>query len=122
MDPVIGLSLGRIAIGVGSIVAPERTATLFGLTPAANPQLPYFARLFGVREIVIGGLTLLAKGPARRTMVAAGVAVDAGDAATGAIALARKEVPMLAGGMLIGAALGAVGSGTAALLASRKAE
>lgn len=114
MDPVTGLSLGRIAIGVGSIASPTRTARLFGLSPAANPQLGYFARLFGVREIVIGTLTLLAKGSNRRTMVLAGIAVDGGDAATGAIALARKEVPLLSGGMLIAVALGAVGSGAAA--------
>ncbi|UMG92452.1 DUF4267 domain-containing protein [Nocardioides sp. TF02-7] len=115
MDPVTGLSLGRIAIGVGSIVAPARTSRLFGLHPAANPQLPYFARMFGVREIAIGALTLMAKGDVRRTLVTAGVAVDAGDAATGAMGLARKDFPLLAGGMLVVAALGAAATGAAAL-------
>lgn len=115
MDPVTGLSLGRIAIGVGSIVSPNTTARLFGLKPAANPQLGYFARMFGVREIALGSLTLLAKGDMRRTMVIAGMAVDGGDAATGAIAIARKEVGILTGGMLIAVALGAVGSGASAL-------
>ena len=43
-------------------------------------------------------------------MVLAGMAVDGGDAATGAIGLVRKEVPALAGGMLIAGALAAVGS------------
>jgi hypothetical protein len=115
MDPVTGLSLGRIAIGVGSIASPSLTARVFGLSPDDNPQLGYFARMFGVREIALGALTLLAKGPSRRAMVLAGIAVDGGDAATGAIGLARKEIPALAGGMLIAAALGAVGSGAAAL-------
>lgn len=119
MDPVLGLSLGRIAIGVSSIASPTFTARLFGLSPADNPQLGYFARMFGVREIALGGLTLLAKGNARRTMVLAGMAVDGGDAATGAIGLARKEIPLLAGGMLIGVALSAVGSGGAALALDR---
>jgi len=119
MDPVTGLSLGRIAIGVGSIASPNLTARLFGLSPASNPQLGYFARMFGVREIAIGGLTLLAKGDARRTMVLAGMAVDGGDAAVGALGIARKEVPVLAGVMLIGVALGAVGSGGAAIAADR---
>jgi hypothetical protein len=117
MDPVTGLALGRIALGVGAIASPDLTARLFGLSPADNPQLPYFARLFGVREIALGGLTLLAKGPARRTMVVAGMAVDGGDAVTGVIGLARKEVPVLAGGMLIAVALGAVGSGARGLVA-----
>ncbi|HYG94828.1 MAG TPA: DUF4267 domain-containing protein [Nocardioides sp.] len=115
MDPVKGLAFGRIAIGIGSIAAPATTARLFGISPAANPNLAYFARMFGVREIALGSLTLLAKGPALRTMVLAGMAVDGGDAATGAIGLARKEIPVLAGGMLVAVALGAVGSGAAAI-------
>lgn len=119
MDPVTGLSLGRIAIGVGSIASPTLTARVFGLPPSDDPQVGYFARMFGVREIAIGGLTLLAKGKTRRTLVLAGVAVDGGDAATGAIGLARKEIPLLAGGMLIGVALAAAGSGAAAALRER---
>lgn len=115
MDPVTGLSLGRIAIGVGSIVAPAPTARVFGLRPAENPQLPYFARMFGVREIALGALTLMATGDVRRTLVRAGVAVDGGDAVTGIIGLARKEFPLLAGGMLVAAALGAAATGASAL-------
>lgn len=115
MDPLLGLSLGRIVIGVGSIASPSLTAKLFGLSPANNPQMGYFTRMFGVREIALGGLTLLAKGETRRTMVLAGMAVDGGDAAAGAIALARKEVPVVSGAALIAVALGAVGSGVAAL-------
>ncbi len=115
MDPVLGLSLGRIVIGDGSIASPSLTAKMFGLSPANNPQMGYFTRMFGVREFALGSLTLLAKGDARRRMVLAGMAVDGGDAATGVIALARKEVPILTGGMLIAVALGAVGSGGASL-------
>lgn len=118
MDPVLGLSLGRIAIGIGSIASPSLTAKMFGLSPANNPQMGYFTRMFGVREIALGSLTLLAKGDARRSMVLAGMAVDGGDAATGVIALARKEVPVLTGAMLIAVALGAVGSGGASLAQS----
>lgn len=115
MDPVLGLSLGRIVIGVGSIASPSLTAKMFGLSPADNPQMGYFTRMFGVREIALGSLTLLSKGDARRRMVLAGMAVDGGDAAAGVIALARKEVPLLTGGILIAVALGAVGSGGASL-------
>lgn len=118
MDPVTGLSLGRIAIGIGSIASPALTARMFGLKPA-DPQFGFFARMFGVREVALGGLTLLAKGDARRALVLAGIAVDGGDAATGVIGLARKEIPLLAGGMLIAAALGAAGSGAAAAVAER---
>lgn len=116
MDPVLGLSLGRIAIGVGSIASPSLSAKVFGLSPEANPQMAFMTRMFGVREIALGSLTLLARGRARRTMVLAGMAVDGGDAATGVIALARKEVPLLSAGGLIVVALGAVGSGAAGLV------
>jgi hypothetical protein len=118
MDPVLGLSLGRIAIGIGSIASPSLTAKMFGLSPANNPQMGYFTRMFGVREIALGSLTLLAKGDARRSMVLAGMAVDGGDAATGVIALVRKEVPVLTGAGLIAVALGAVASGGASLAQS----
>lgn len=118
MDPMTGLSLGRIAVGVGCLVSPERTTRTFGLDPAANPQLPFLARLLGVREVAIGTLTLLARGSARRRLVLAGIGVDAGDAVAGTIGLARKEVPVVAGGLLVAAAAGAVGSGIAALAAS----
>ncbi|MEZ0580596.1 DUF4267 domain-containing protein [Nocardioides sp. MH1] len=119
MDPVTGLSFGRIIIGIGSIVSPKLTARLFGLSPQANPHLGYFERMFGVREIALGTLTLMAKGPARQTMIVAGMAVDGGDAATGAIGLVRKDVPKLAGVLLTVVALGAVGSGAQALKDAR---
>ena len=119
MDPVLGLSLGRIAIGVGSIASPTLTAKLFGLSPDDNPQMGFMTRLFGVREIALGSMTLLARGKARRSMVLAGMAVDGADAATGGIALARKEVPLLASAGLIAVALGAVASGGASLVQGR---
>ena len=115
MDPVTGLSLGRIAIGVSSIASPTFTAKLFNLSPDDNPQMGFMTRMFGVREIAIGSMTLLARGRARRSLVLAGMAVDGGDAATGVIALARKEVPVLAAGGMIAVALGAVGAGAAGL-------
>jgi len=119
MDPVLGLSLGRIAIGVGSIASPTLTAKLFGLSPDDNPQMGFMTRMFGVREIALGSMTLLAKGRARRSMVLAGMAVDGADAATGGIALARKEVPVFAGAGLIAVALGAVASGGTSLVQGR---
>ena len=53
MDPVTGLSLGRIALGVASLVRPERASTGFGLDAAASPGLPYVLRLFGAREMML---------------------------------------------------------------------
>lgn len=119
MHPVTGISLGRIAIGVGALAAPAPTARLFGLAPAENPQLSYFGRMFGAREIALGAVTLMSKGALRRNLTLVGMAVDGADAATGALELQGGRVPKTAGVMLIGAALGAVGSGALGLFLSR---
>lgn len=116
MDPVTGLSLGRIAVGVGAFFAPEPTARVFGLSPETNAHLPYMSRMFGAREIAVGALTLAASGEARRKLAAVGVAIDAADAANGVLELKSQRVPVRAGAMLAGVALGAVASGVLALV------
>ncbi|GAA3657913.1 hypothetical protein GCM10022237_17440 [Nocardioides ginsengisoli] len=121
MDPVSGISLGRIAIGVSALAAPTTTAKLFGLDPAANPHLGYFARMFGTREIALGTVTLVSRGALRRNLTLVGIAVDGADAATGVLELNARNVPKPAGAMLVGAALGAVGSGISALVRNRGA-
>ena len=122
MDPVSGISLGRIAIGVGSLTAPAATAKLFGLDPVANPQLGYFGRMFGTREIALGTVTLLSRGALRRNLTLVGIAVDGADVATGVLELHARSIPKPAGAMLVGAALGAVGSGIAGLVRNRGAQ
>lgn len=119
MDPVTGLSLARIAIGAGALAAPGPTAKAFGLDPAANPQLGYFGRMFGAREIALGAVTLVSKGALRRNLTLVGIAVDGSDAAAGAIEMGARTVPKMSGGMLIGAALSAVGAGVVALVTRR---
>ncbi|WP_203337916.1 DUF4267 domain-containing protein [Nocardioides limicola] len=79
-NPAIGLALGRVAIGTMAVTAPRTGARLFQLDPTANPQLSYMTRLFGSREILLGVATLVSSGNAQRGLVAAGIAVDAGDA------------------------------------------
>ncbi|HWU23489.1 MAG TPA: DUF4267 domain-containing protein [Nocardioides sp.] len=111
MDPVTGISLGRILIGICAFLAPELTAKVFGLTPATNPHLPYMTRMFAAREVAVGGLTLASSGTTRRTLALVGVAIDASDAATGALELQANRIPKSAGIMLIGVATGAVVSG-----------
>ena len=44
----------RAAIGSGAWLMPRFSGRLFGLDPDANPQAPYLARLFGVRDVVLG--------------------------------------------------------------------
>ncbi len=120
MNPVTGLSLGRIAIGAVSLARPELAGKLFQLNVAENPQLPYVARLFGAREIALGTLTLFARGSARRNLVLVGIAVDAADAGTGYLGIKEGHVSRATGGALIGPAIGAVLSGLVGLRVKKK--
>jgi hypothetical protein len=119
MDPVTGLSLGRIAVGAVSFARPDVAAGLFGLDLANNPQSPYVARLFGSREIAIGVLTLASRGTTRRNLVLAGIGIDLADAVTGVLGIQDKSVPVRTGAMLVAPAVGAVLSGIAGLRARR---
>ena len=115
MNPVTGLSLGRIVVGAVSFAKPSLAAGMFGLDVANNPQGPYLARLFGSREIALGAATLLARGSTRRNLVLAGIGVDLADALTGVLGIQDRSVPVRTGAMLAAPALGAVLSGFAGL-------
>lgn len=120
MNPVTGLSLGRIAIGAVSFARPDLAASMLRLDAVGNPQLPYLARLFGSREIALGALTLVASGSARRNLVLAGIAVDAADAATGYLGITSRQVPKETGVLLVGPALAATAAGILGLRARRR--
>jgi len=115
MDPVTGLALGRVAIGSVALASPPLAAKLFRLDLEANPQLSYMTRMFGSREVLLGGLTLLARGKARRTLVLAGIAVDAADAAAGVLAGREGAVSGATSGALTAPAVGAIVAGAAGL-------
>lgn len=119
MSPVIGLSIGRIVVGVVSFARPGVAAGIFGRDIEGNPQGPVLARLFGSREIALGTATLLARGTTRRNLVLAGIGVDLADAATGVLGVQDKTVSTRTGAMLVVPALGAVVSGLAGLRAKR---
>lgn len=119
MNPVTGLALGRIAIGITALASPDLTARLFRLDAARNPQLPYMSRLFGSREVVLGAVTLLARGSARRKLVAAGMAVDAADAFAGYDAMRTGSVDRSVGLGLTVPAIGAVVAGAIGLATER---
>jgi hypothetical protein len=119
VNPVTGLSLGRIVVGVVSFARPSLAAGAFGLDIEANPQGPVLSRLFGSREVVIGTATLLARGRTRRNLVLAGIGIDLADAATGVLGIQERNVSARTGAMLIVPALGAVASGLAGLRGGR---
>jgi hypothetical protein len=113
MDPISGLSLGRIVVGVISLLSPGLAAKLMFLDSRANPQLPLMTRAFGSREIALGALTLASTGDDRERMVQAGIAVDAADVLAGVVTAAKGS--KLAGLGFAAVAVGAVVTGVRAL-------
>lgn len=120
MNPVTGLSLGRIVIGILALASPALAGKLFRLDTESNPQLSYLSRMFGSREIAVGALTLAASGSTRRNLVLAGIAIDGADAAAGYLAGKEGVVTKQTSAFLTAPAIAAVAAGASALLASRK--
>jgi len=116
MNPLIGLSLGRITVGSIALARPDLAAKMLQLDAVGNPQVPYVARLFGSREVALGLVTLAARGKARRGVIGLGVLVDAADAATGYLAIQDGSLSRKSAMALIGPAVGAVGAGLLALV------
>ena len=116
MNPLLGLSIGRIAVGAVALANPEMAAKTFQLDAVSNPQVPYLLRLFGAREVALGVVTLFAGGKTRRGVIAVGVAVDSADAATAYLAMKDGSVSRKTAMTLLGPAIGAVGSGVIGLL------
>lgn len=112
---IVTLAAGRAAIGAGAYIAPQVTGRLFGLNPKANPQMPYIARLFGVRDVAIA-VGLLASGPEQRSRwLLTGIMCDLGDAVAGVLAARDAELPKPAAALVTATALGGVGAGLVAL-------
>lgn len=116
MNPVTSLSLGRIGVGVASLLKPDLVATTMGVPTSA----PLLTQWFGSREIALGAATLLSSGSARRTLVLIGAAVDGADAATAYAAIEAEQIPRKLGLALAGVAAGAVVSGLLGLRVKKK--
>lgn len=108
MNPVTMLSLGRIALGVASIARPDLVAKQM-VGQAEDP--PVLTQWFGNREIALGLVTLLARDGHRRTLVLAGMAVDAADAGTTYSAMQNGSLQKRLAVPAIAVAVGAVVSG-----------
>ena len=107
----------RIAIGIGALVAPRLIAKLFGFDPEKNPQSSYFARLFGIRDIVLGVGTLRTTGPSRRLWWQLGIATDATDVASAVLGHKDGSMSTVTTALAAGTAAMATGLGVAALAA-----
>lgn len=115
MNPIIGLSLGRIVVGLLFFLRPDLASRLMGQDVQRNPELALGARLFGSRDVALGTATLLAKGTARRNLIVAGIAVDAADAGAAGLGFSDKSIRPVPAALLGGVALMAVGQGFLAL-------
>lgn len=117
-SPQNALSTLRVAVGAGAWATPNLAGRLFGLDTAANPQAPYLARLFGIRDIALAVAATQSTGSSRRLAWQLGIACDLADAAAawlgGRNGSLSKGTVVLAGGT----ALAAAGLGVAALQAS----
>jgi hypothetical protein len=107
----------RVAIGAGTWIAPRLAGRLFGLDAVANPQLPYVARLFGVRDVALGAGLQLSSGDNRRLWLRLGILCDAADFAAGILAGRRGELSRFSTVLVTAPALVGVGVGVAVLQA-----
>jgi hypothetical protein len=114
MNPVTALALGRIGVGVASLVNPKAVAATLG-SSSTDGSAALVTQWFGSREIALGAATLLASGGARTTLVLAGMAVDGSDAATAWAALDQGTLPREIGLAMVGIAAGAVAAGALGL-------
>src|SRR5260370_33027248 len=108
---ISGLVGLRGVVGFGAFLAPRLTGRLFGLDVDGNPQAPYLARLFGIRDVALAYGTSSTDGPQRAQWLQVGLACDLGDAVAGVLAGRNGEPPtptaiLLTGTTLSAAALG----------------
>ncbi|HVE68296.1 MAG TPA: hypothetical protein VNB64_06920 [Solirubrobacteraceae bacterium] len=112
MDPLRTLSAIRLGVGTSAWLTPRLAGRAFMLDPSGNPQSPYLARLFGIRDVALAYGTTSSAGDARRTWLTAGIACDVADtlaALAGGRAgyLSRTQTVLLAAPAIAAAALGA---------------
>lgn len=115
LNALVGI---RLAIGAGAWGTPRLAGRLFGLDAEGNPQSPYLARLFGVRDVALAWGAITSDGEARRRWLLAGVACDLADAAAGAFGTRGGYLPKLSGVLVTGTAVSAAALGVAALQGS----
>lgn len=84
----------RSCIGVGALLAPRSTGTLFGIEAEKNPAAPYLARLFGARELfMVAPFAIGASDDVIDFALQCGVAVDSADALAAVAAGATNSLP-----------------------------
>jgi hypothetical protein len=105
----------RLAIGAGAWLTPRLAGRAFGLDVPGNPQSPYLARLFGVRDVALGLGTLQSTGAARRQWLQAGLICDVADAAAAVMAGRRGYLSPLTATLVFAPAVLGIAMGAKAL-------
>ena len=119
---VKNLSVLRIVVGLLAWLAPNLAGRAFMLDVPGNPQAPYLARLFGVRDVFLGVVTAQANGAARGKLLAAGIAVDSADAAAALLGARSGYFSKSTGTLLAVPAVAAAAMGMLALQGNAKPE
>ena len=93
IDPdVAHQAVGKVSVALGAlaVVAPRRTAALFGVR-SVDPALPLLVRMIGIRNATAGAATLRAEGDDLSRALQAGLVLGVVDVAALLLA-ARKGV------------------------------
>ncbi len=114
-NAITSLAALRLAVGVSAWATPRVAGRMFGLDAAGNPQAPYLARLFGVRDAALAWGVLNSEGDAQRGWLAAGLACDIGDALAGIAGGRAGYLPKLTTVLVTGTAVAAAALGASAL-------
>ena len=69
----------RVLVGGATYIAPHLSAKLVGLHPARNRQGAYWARLFGIRDVVLGVGAERATGAGRKQILLLAAVCDVAD-------------------------------------------
>jgi hypothetical protein len=105
----------RMAIGVSAWLTPRVAGKLFGLDVSGNPQAPYLARLFGIRDFALAWGAMNSEGEAQRRWLTAGLACDVADSAAGVAGASGRYLPPITAVLVTGTALSAAALGALAL-------
>ncbi len=111
----------RLAIGIGAWLTPRLAGRLFGLDPKANPQSPYLARLFGIRDVALGIGLSQSSGESRKLFIQLGILCDGADALAGLMAGKRRYLNPFATLLVSATAVSAVALGAGLLKAEEDA-
>lgn len=112
---IAGLAGLRAVVGASSWATPRVAGRLFGLDSEGNPQAPYLARLFGVRDAALAWGVLNTEGDTQRQWLAVGLACDVADALAGIAGGRAGYLPKVTTVLVTGTAIAAAALGASAL-------